>query len=118
MSYQVIEGQGTWSERPFSCSAHVGYPRGHIEIQADFNGTFITILSPTEKDTDFALSVNRTLFGTECDLYEYISFAIKASVLTIENHNKKLRCLVVPDSEISLKEAVFSEGRIMIVESK
>lgn len=119
MSYQIIEDKFTWEDRPFACSAFVGYPRGHIEIQADFNGNFSTILSPTNKDNEIAQYVgNRTLNGTECSPYELMKFALKASALTLENHKKKIRCVVIADPLIPIQENKFVEDSILIVPRK
>jgi len=100
------------------CEGSLGYPPGHIEIQADFSGEFTTILTLENNKTDVAfIHVEETeVNDTTCSAHQTLKFAIEN--VPLEFHRKRLRCVTVPSTEVSDQTAVISEeGSIKVVRS-
>jgi len=119
MSSHILEGQGTWRDRPFTCEANLGYPNGHLEIQSDITGNFTTIISYSNQSNALALIIgNWETNGTECNRVHSLKFGLRQSAVTSNLHNTKLRCVVVPSSTSQNQEAVFIEEIVKVVDSK
>lgn len=118
MSRQNIEDRGTWGDRLFNCSGFLGYPPGHLEIQADFAGNFTTILSRTNNKTDIGLIVRSAdTVTSDCGAFDYLEFAFEASAMTLANHNKRLRCAIIPAIELQNETPVYDEASLKILSS-
>lgn len=120
LSYEIVENKGPLADRPFMCYGRVGYPRGHLEIWSDFSGNFTTLLSPTNANNDLAYFVSGATVqnGSQCDEFEYVEFHLKLPALTRDNHNSRLRCVVVPGIDFPGVDEVYTEETMKVVESK
>ena len=119
LSHQIIENQGTLGDRIFSCSAQIGYPPGHLEIQTDVTGNFTTLLSPTDTNNDMAFITSTVQRNTnKCDSSESFEFALKAPFVTMALHESRMRCVVIPPDSIPGPTPVFTEKIIEVVESR
>lgn len=118
LSRQIIEDQETWRDRPFSCSGQLGYPHGSLEIQSNIYGNFTTILSITNDSNNFVATVGDwSTTGPVCESVQSVDFGLKSSAVTKRLHNTKLRCVIVPSSDVEGQAPVYSEEIIKVVDS-
>lgn len=119
VSKEIISGSETQGDELFMCYGQVGHPSGHIKVEANFYGNFTTILSPADENNDLAFFVGSPVRnGTQCAAYEYVKFALKANATKLENHNKILRCVIVPAPELSSSATTFTDQVMKVLDSK
>lgn len=116
ISRQNIENRGTLRDRVFNCSGYLGYPPGHLEIQTNFGGNFTTILSRANLDIELGfVTGSAATVSAECDAYDYLEFAFRETAMTLENNDKRLRCVIVPAPELPEQASVYDEDVLKIL---
>lgn len=118
LSSRIIEGKDTWADSLFKCEGEIGYPKGYIEVQSDFDGEFSHFLSKNNSRNDKAYVYNSTLTRRDnCTWIEMITFAF--NIIELDYHLHELRCVVHPSKELISGEEMVSEvGVIRVVKGK
>lgn len=119
MSREIIENKYTLGDRMFSCEGDVGNPPGSIEIQSNYNGTYVTFLSlmPGQDNNTIAWIVNNETDTSDCKNYKKLNFAFHN--VTNDWQYKRLRCVIHPSDELlGNTEDLYDEKSINIIPGK
>ena len=103
MSYELIEGQGAWSDRLSECKAQIGDPAGNLVIEI-LNGD---VFQEYEIEYGTGYPQSRSL---ECGIEQTIQFYFSDLVGL---NNTEIRCAVKPNEVFNDTENIVSESQII-----
>ena len=103
MSYELVEGQGAWSDRLSECKAQIGDPAGSLVVEIFNGGEFQELAVIYGK----GYPQNRSL---DCGIEQTIQFYFSNLV---DLNNTEARCAVKPAEIFNDTKELLSETQII-----